>query len=88
MKNFSELLATRFYLLIDINGALQTWDVGLPVHITLAEYQPMTIDGFQIEDWHGEVTDHGWRFDTRVPFYQWKHHATAQGWLFYQNTEK
>jgi hypothetical protein len=44
-----------------------------------------TVDGFLIEDWRGETTEHGWRFDTVVPFYQWKHHATAQGWLFYQN---
>ena len=88
MKNFSELLDTKFYLLIDISGALQTWDVTLPVRITLDEYQPMTVDGFPIEESHGFLGSNGWTFNTRVPFYQWKHHATGQGWLFYQNAKK
>jgi hypothetical protein len=85
MNNFSELLATKFYLMIDINGSLQTWDVQLPVKITLDEYLPLTIDGFQIEEWQGQQVDTQWVFDTKVPFYQWKHQATHQGWLFYQN---
>ena len=88
MNNFSELLATKFYLLIDISGALQTWDVQLPVKITLREYLPMSIDGFEILEWHGEHSNGQWTFDTKVPFYQWKHEITGQGWLFYQKIEK
>jgi len=74
--------------MIDINGSLQTWDVELPVHITLEGYVPMEIDGFTIMEHHGEWINGRWTFDSGVPFYQWKHHATAQGWLFYQNAKK
>lgn len=89
MNNFSELLDTKQYLEINIDGITtcgpMTWSVTVPLVITLTAYRTTTVDGFLIEDWQGETTEHGWRFDTVVPFYQWKHHATAQGWLFYQN---
>ncbi|NDB65911.1 MAG: hypothetical protein EB168_09630 [Euryarchaeota archaeon] len=89
MNNFSELLDTKPYLEINIDGITtcgpMTWSVTVPLVITLTAYRTTTVDGFLIEDWQGETTEHRWRFDTVVPFYQWKHHATAQGWLFYQN---
>jgi len=87
MKNFSELLATKHSLWIDVDGAVSTFPLTQPLRITLVEYQPMTIDGFTIMEHHGRWDNNRWIFDTEVPFYQWKHYITGQGWLFYQNTK-
>lgn len=39
-------------------------------------------DSWQARPHWGTETDQGWCFSTEnQPFYQWKHHATGQGWL-------
>jgi len=86
MKTFSELLVTNYYLTIEIDGNHSTHLLNDPISIEIdGGYQLTLIDGFEIKDWQGEVIDGVWVFRCDN-FYQWKHHATDQGWLFYQNT--
>ena len=86
MKTFSELLVTNDYLTIEIDGNHSTHLLNDPISIEIdGGYQLTLIDGFEIKDWQGEVIDGVWVFRCDN-FYQWKHHATDQGWLFYQNT--
>ena len=42
-------------------------------------------DGWESRPAHGEELPGCWQFVIGVPFYQWKHHATAQGWLLEPN---
>jgi len=84
MKTISEVLATKLSLWVDVDGAVSTFPLTQPLKITLVEYKPITIDGFPIMEHHGRWDNDRWIFDTEVPFYQWKHQATDQGWLFYQ----
>lgn len=49
----------------------------------------LEFDGWQARPQWGQDSMGVWRFSTgQLPFYQWKHHATAQGWLLQPtNTE-
>ena len=87
MKTFSELLATNLPLTISVNGNTYEHPLLDPIQLKIKDgYQLTLIDGFEIKDWQGYISDGDWYFDSKFPFYQWKHHATDQGWLFYQNT--
>ena len=87
MNKFSELLGINLYLLININGDYTHSPLLDPLRIEIkGGYQKVEVDGFEIKDWMGEVIDNDWIF-TCDNFYQWKHQATNQGWLFYQNTK-
>jgi len=87
MKNFSELLATELTLKIIINGKTIEQPLCDPVRIEIdGGYELTIIDDFEIKDWMGEIVDGVWVFRCDN-FYQWKHQATDQGWLFYQNTK-
>lgn len=88
MKNFSELLATDFTLEIKTNGETIEHPLLDPVRIEIdGGYELTTVDDFEIKDWMGEEIDGVWVFRCDN-FYQWKHHITGQGWLFYQNAKK
>ena len=42
----------------------------------------LCFDGWESRPIHGQNAMGVWRFTTNgLPFYQWRHHATAQGWL-------
>lgn len=42
----------------------------------------LCFDGWESRPVHGRDAKGVWRFTTDgFPFYQWQHHATAQGWL-------
>jgi hypothetical protein len=42
----------------------------------------LKFDGWESRPVHGQDVMGVWRFTTNgLPFYQWQHHATAQGWL-------
>ena len=42
----------------------------------------LCFDGWESRPVHGQDAMGVWRFITNgLPFYQWRHHATAQGWL-------
>jgi len=88
MKTISELLATELNLKIITNGKTIEQPLCDPVYIEINDgYKLTLIDDFEIKDWMGKVIDGGWVFQCDN-FYQWKHHATDQGWLFYQNAKK
>tara|TARA_R110000868_G_scaffold397378_1_gene670047 strand:- start:31 stop:300 length:270 start_codon:yes stop_codon:yes gene_type:complete len=87
MKTILDLLATKQSLIVTINGESTEHPLLDPIHLKIKDgYQLTLIDGFEIKDWQGYISDGDWYFDSKFPFYQWKHHATDQGWLFYQNT--
>ena len=57
-----------------------------PIEITVfhsgATVLSLCFDGWESRPVHGQNTMGVWRFTTNVlPFYQWRHHATAQGWV-------
>lgn len=41
----------------------------------------LKLDGWEARPHHAWEIDGVFTLDTQVPFYQWQHHATAQGWL-------
>jgi len=57
-----------------------------PIEITVF-HTGVTLPSLKFDEWesrpiHGQDTMGVWRFTTNgLPFYQWRHHATAQGWL-------
>ena len=57
-----------------------------PIEITVshvgATVPSLKFDGWESRPVHGQDDTGVWRFTTDgLPFYQWRHHATAQGWL-------
>ena len=57
-----------------------------PIEITVrhsgATVPSLKFDGWELRPVHGRDAIGVWRFTTDgLPFYQWQHHATAQGWL-------
>jgi len=112
MKNFSDLLATKFVICIDlvldapqlapvqvivnstiiydddINNQINLHhevDLLEPIDITIhhqgAYLKSLQFDGWESRPQHAQEINGVWRFRTLTPFYQWKHHATSQGWL-------
>jgi len=68
--------------LINLHHAV---DLLEPIDITIyhqgAYLKSLRFDGWEARPQHAQEIDGIWRFQTSIPFYQWKHHATAQGWL-------
>ena len=60
-------------------------DLLEPIDITIrhqgAYLKSLQFDGWEARPQHAQEIDGVWQFQTQIPFYQWKHHATAQGWL-------
>ncbi len=57
-----------------------------PIEITVrhsgATVPSLKFDGWESRPVHGQEAIGVWRFTTNgLPFYQWQHNATAQGWL-------
>jgi len=78
MKNFSELLATDLKLEVAVNN--QVRQVGLHDTLIFDLRDTVVIDGIEILPKYNYLGSNGvLKIDT--PFYQWLHHATAQGWL-------
>jgi len=55
--------------------------VDITIHHQGAYLKSLQFDGWEARPQHAQEIDGVWQFQTRIPFYQWKHHATAQGWL-------
>jgi len=80
----------------------QTVDLLDPINILIRsdqdiEIESLEIDGFELVPKYNHLLPNSssfvakgidWQFSIDIPFYQWKHQATHQGWLFYQNTKK
>jgi len=57
-----------------------------PIEITVvhagATVPSLKFDGWESRPTHGQEATDVWKFTTDgLSFYQWQHHATAQGWL-------
>ena len=88
MKTISEVLDTELSLTIKTNGVETTAPLLDPLRIEIdGGYETVEVDDFKIEEHHGTMIDGVWVFQCDN-FYQWKHHATDQGWLFYQKAKK
>jgi hypothetical protein len=65
-------------------------DLLEPIDITIyhhgAYLKSLQFDGWEARPQHAQEIDGVWKFQTSIPFYQWKHHATAQGWLLTPQT--
>lgn len=55
--------------------------IRLEIQHSGVELASMRFDQWEARPQHGEYQPGTWRFNTDIPFYQWWHHATAQGWL-------
>lgn len=55
--------------------------IKLEIRHTGVELASMCFDQWEARPQHGEYQSDSWKFSTDVPFYQWWHNATAQGWL-------
>jgi hypothetical protein len=78
MKNFSELLATDAYLTVEINN--QTYSAELDAELAFDQDAEVKIDGFDILPKYHYLAEQG-QLTIHIPFYQWLHEVTAQGWL-------
>jgi hypothetical protein len=63
-----------------------------PIEITVfhsgATVTSLCFDGWESRPQHGSDAMGVWRFTSdSIPFYQWKHHATGQGWLLKPTSE-
>jgi hypothetical protein len=56
-----------------------------PVHIAVQHsgvyLSSLKLDGWEARPHHAWEVNGVFTLDTKVAFYQWQHHATAQGWL-------
>lgn len=56
--------------------------IDIRVHHTGAYVKSLKFDGWECRPQYGQETPGLWKFNTNgLPFYQWQHHATGQGWL-------
>lgn len=78
MKNFSELLATDLKLTIEINGSVSVCDLHEPLCFRIDDH--VLVDGIEVLPKYHYLGVNGTLAIT-VPFYQWLHHASDQGWL-------
>jgi hypothetical protein len=56
--------------------------IDIEVHHNGVYVQSLKFDGWEARPTFGQELPNIWKFSTNnLPFYQWKHHATGQGWL-------
>lgn len=54
----------------------------LEIRVRGAYVSSLKFDGWESRPEHGQELPGEWQFSTQgLPFYQWQHHATGQGWL-------
>ena len=78
MNNFLDLLATEPCLDVVCNGSHSQQPLLKP--LTFPAEDTVSIDGIDVLPRFGYLCRHG-KLTIDLPFYQWLHHATAQGWL-------
>lgn len=78
MKNFSDLLATDLKLDVVVNDQCYFANLTDKLIFKLGDY--VTIDGIEILPKYNYLSKNE-QIIIDVPFYQWYHHLTAQGWL-------
>lgn len=91
-------------IIVRYDGKIVEQTVGLldPISVRIhtdrdIEIDSLEIDGFELVPNYNHLLPNSssfiqkgteWKFSIDIPFYQWKHQATHQGWLFYQNAKK
>ena len=78
MKNFSELLATKLELCVDINGEVSS--AGLLDPLTFNADSTVLVDGIEILPRYRYLSCNS-VLTIPEPFYCWYHRISGQGWL-------
>ena len=78
MKNFSDLLDTDLWLTVCVNQ--QTHTVGLHSPLVFNAEDNVTVDGIEVLPKYQHLAVDN-KLTIAMPFYQWYHHASGQGWL-------
>ena len=78
MKNFLELLATELHLTVTVNQ--QSYRAALLDSLEFDVNDVVTIDNYEVLPKYSYLATDG-KLKITQPFYQWLHHASAQGWL-------
>jgi hypothetical protein len=78
MKNFSDLLATDQQLAVCVNNTVHS--VGWSTPMEFDANDTVTVDGIEILPKYQYLAVNG-KLNIPVPFYQWYHQVSGQGWL-------
>ena len=78
MKNFSDLLATELHLVVSVNNTTYSVGWGMPLEFNANDH--VIVDGIEILPRYQYLAVDG-KLTTSVPFYQWYHKVSGQGWL-------
>lgn len=78
MKNFSDLLATKLSLTVDVNGVTQS--AGLHDTLEFSVTDNVKIDNIEILPRYSYLGIDG-KLLINEPFYCWYHTVSGQGWL-------
>jgi hypothetical protein len=78
MKNFSELLATKFSLEITVNGQQTTADLN--EKLVFRSNDTVSVDNIEVLPRYMYLAVDG-ILDLDEPFYCWLHRVSGQGWL-------
>jgi hypothetical protein len=78
MKNFSDLLATELHLVVLVNNTTYSVGLGMPLEFDVNNH--VTVDGVEILPKYQYLAVDG-KLTISVPFYQWHHEVSGQGWL-------
>lgn len=82
MKNFSDLLATEFYLDVCVNGICYTEDLLSTLSFNANDI--VYIDNVEILPKYRYLA-HDQNLSINEPFYRWYHRVSGQGWLLTPN---
>jgi hypothetical protein len=78
MKNFSDLLATDLKLHVVVNGNQYESELHTPLSFNANDL--VTVDGIEVLPRYRCLTGDS-TLQISIPFYQWYHKASDQGWL-------
>jgi hypothetical protein len=78
MKTFLDLLDTNQHLTVSTNNTVAT--CGLHELLVFDVTDTVTVDGIEILPRYQHLAVDG-RLTISVPFYQWYHDVSGQGWL-------
>lgn len=78
MKNFSDLLATDLTLEVCVDGVATQRPLSAPLQFHVD--QTVTVDGMPVLPKYSYLAVDS-QLNIDIPFYQWYHVVTDQGWL-------
>lgn len=80
MKNFLDLLDTKFELEIVVDGKITLAKLHDPLIFNVTKCDTVVIDGIEILPKYRDLANNKVLI-IREPFYQWYHQVSGQGWL-------